>query len=449
MAEYCRFSFRVSKKLIGFLFLVLLSLIVLAASQARASDPHSHNKVSLDTNAGTLSMEFSHPVVAESWPNPATSKSRLSAMAPTRLGELVSGSVSARGSVFTIRLDDSNVDLIKGEDGQILMVTDASKANDWSVRSGAASGANRAGAEAANGLRGEYGSGGLPSSAIGADQRIVGSISAPEVRDDDGQIVKARTEISDGTLQIAPVAASDHGGFTVKVLATLMGFTSDGWISYGADEIYQDGRTVVEHGTPDSESQGCVFESTSSVGPDMVQSERQIALDSDNCLSVSEIGTRTSDAQSEDVFPMGDVSPMNNGVIRKANYTNWQEDPVGINVNWIRDWVSWQWNGTCVTKKVNQGHRTEKYEPTGWAKTAHTAGNSKECLAATKWSTVTFKGGQFFPACTGFKVTTHYSNLVQGLKDGHANFGRSRSTGGPPCHKLLHWESSKGNNVVG
>ncbi len=382
-------------------------------------------------------MEFNTPVLAEAWPKPATSKSRLAAKVPIQLGQLISGSVKAGEGTFSLRLDDPDVDLVKGEDGQVLLVVDASDASNWNVGSETT---NKADTETVENLREDYGAGGLPSSALDEDQRIVAGISSPVVRNESGQLIVAKTEISGGSLRISSDESSKGEGFTVEVLATLMGFTSDGWISYGADDVYENSQTIVESGVSDSKSQGCSFESSGTIGPDVVQSERQVAFDPARCLSVSEVGLRTAEA--------GDIAPRNGNVIRKANYTNWQEDPVGINVNWLRDWVSWKWNGTCVTQKVNQGHNTEVYEPTGWAKTEHHAGNDKDCAAATKWSSVTFKGGQFFPACAGAKVTTYYDNVVQGLRDGHANFALNRLTGGPPCHNLLHWESSRGNNVV-
>jgi hypothetical protein len=382
-------------------------------------------------------MEFSTPVVAETWPKPVASKSRLAARVPIQLGQLISGSVKTGDSAFTLRLDDPDVDLVKGEDGQVLVVVDASDASNWNV---GAETTSKAGTDAVKSLREDYGVAGLPSSALGEDQRIVASISSPVVRNESGQLIGAKTEISGRSLQISPDDSSSGEGFTAEILASLMGFTSDGWISYGADDVYEDSQTVVESGASDSKGQGCSFDSSGTIGPDVVQSERQIAFDPARCLSVSEVGVRPAD--------VGGMAPRNGNVIRRANYTNWQEDPVGINVNWLRDWVSWKWNGTCVTQKVNQGHNTEVYEPTGWAKTEHHAGNDKDCAAATKWSSVTFKGGQFFPACAGAKVTTFYDNVVQGLRDGHANFALSRNTGGPPCHNLLHWESSRGNNVI-
>lgn len=327
---------------------------------------------------------------------------------------------------------------IKTEDGAIAIVAPAERTGstfdgaDDQVKSGASQ---------VPSILGD-GSGGLPSVGIEPNERIIAMLSAPIATDSQGNRKSVSVETSGAQIRFSGENGEEPD--QINLIAMPTGQTGTGWISYGVDETFPSSTFSIETGEAKA-GEGCVFIDEGTMGRHEVSHSRQVAFSPGKCQSLVETERVASTAATSSGIVL-----LNNGVRRRAHHANWQEDPVGINVNFIRDWVTWSWNGSCVTAIWGAGHHTEVYEPTGWAKDVHNAWNTQDCNAATKQSYVKFSGGQYFPACFGSKVTTYYNtNIVQGYKNGTAGFYVSKVTGGAPCYTLLHWESAHGNIVVG
>jgi hypothetical protein len=251
--------------------------------------------------------------------------------------------------------------------------------------------------------------------------------------------------------------------------------SADQWVSFNQPYALSDEQYVVGQGS--SQDGGCRFPTaplsiagTSSPGTAIQQDE--VSIDASTCTDIVASGSpppsdvspspvtsspsssgasatpTTAPASPPGLPPLakqkvGKGGPLAHtaAVWESAGYMHsWYQDPVGIVVNDVFDYVQWRWNGGCVTEAVPGGNSAtwSWLSGDGWYVEDNGGTYSyQDCTAAETTSYLEFENGIF---CAGQAVNDwfwpNYSvGLYNGGLQGYASYGDS----GAACVDLLSY----------
>lgn len=292
--------------------------------------------------------------------------------------------------------------------------------------------------------------GGTYAATLPNGWRMVARISAPVTTDAAGR--RAPTALSHRSNRITlrvRGSVRHSGALTARTSWSPTGDLGNGFWSHGSDQPVRSADWSVKHGK--RTGRGCGYVERGTLGVNEVEEARDLAVAKRGCKTLVETGNpygRASSPRTDAGSPTAGTSRKRRVHRNKAYNKSIQEDPVQIDVNSVKDIVDWRWNRRCV-RGLRLYDATDAYGPTGWELVKRNRVRSRRCKETTMQTYAKFRGGQYFPACTGFKVTTIYANnIVQGQPRGKAGYWVYRITGGPPCHKLLHWDRIRRNRRI-
>lgn len=284
---------------------------------------------------------------------------------------------------------------------------------------------------------------GSSSPALPRGWRLVATASAPAARDSAGRRVRSalRAKGDEVTLRVARASAP----VVARMAWAPTGDVGGGWWGYGADKPLESTTWSVQRGKR-TRSGGCGYTERGTLAPGEIEEARDAAVSKRGCRALVETGSERQPAATASASAV--MAAARRVHRNKAWYKNMQEDPVQIDVNSVKDVVDFRWNRRCV-RPLRMYDATDAYGPTGWSLVKRQPLRSRRCKETTMQTYAKFTGGQYFPPCTFFKVTTIYANnIVQGFPSGRGGYHVYRVTGGPPCHKLLHWDRRRGNKRI-
>jgi hypothetical protein len=285
--------------------------------------------------------------------------------------------------------------------------------------------------------------GAATSPTVARGWRLVATVSPPAALDGRGRTVRSRLARSGGGRVTLRVGRGGTGPVVARINWSPVGDLGNGWWSHGSPRPFGSTTWALERGRR-THGGGCGYVERGTLPPGVIEEARDVAVAAHGCRAIVETGRRTQPRRAEGSVAEAAATTHRN----KAFYKNMQEDPVQIDVNSVKDVVDWRWNRSC-TRAMKMYDKTDAYGPTGWKLVERHPLKSRRCAESTMQTYAKFKGGQFFPACTGFKVTTIYANnIVQGFPDGKGGYHVYRVTGGPPCYHLLHWDRRRGNKRI-
>ena len=112
----------------------------------------------------------------------------------------------------------------------------------------------------------------------------------------------------------------------------------------------------------------------------------------------------------------GDVVPLAYVESRGHLRTYW-EDPVGLDVNGVKNTVDWKWNGVNCLSPGWGSYAYDWYSPSGWALKDNNWQNVYDCSRQTSSSYVHYRNGLF---CLTIDTHTYYDrNTIRGRWDGY------------------------------
>jgi len=128
---------------------------------------------------------------------------------------------------------------------------------------------------------------------------------------------------------------------------------------------------------------------------------------------------------------------------KSAWHKTYFEDPVFIDVNSAKTFVTWTYNGSCVTS--SSGHKAQYgwYTPTGWRLDWQNFSSSRNCSGAISTSNSHFSNGAF---CATIDTHTEYvPNKIRGNPSGsYSLWWDANKWGG--CNWLLAFKHSWGSS---
>jgi hypothetical protein len=164
--------------------------------------------------------------------------------------------------------------------------------------------------------------------------------------------------------------------------------------------------------------------------------QREVAVEPDTCQALVQTGTPPAWSLKQGPPPGsglaggGFTSPFapdsrapGSGSVATASATHhasgylrsWWEDPVGIDVNVVRNSTDWHYNGSCVVAPVSGRYAYAWYSPSGWSLKGNNWRNYYTCYHSISGSYAHFHNGTF---CAFFDVDTYYDRSTVG---GHYN----------------------------
>lgn len=170
-------------------------------------------------------------------------------------------------------------------------------------------------------------------------------------------------------------------------------------------------------------------------GPQAIE-QREVAIQPDTCQALVQTGTPPAWSLNQGPPPGsglasgGFISPFapdarapGSGSIASASATHhasgylrsWWEDPIGIDVNVVRNSTDWHYNGRCVVAPVSGRYAYSWYSPSGWSLKGNNWQNYYSCYHSISGSYAHFHNGSF---CAFFDVDTYYNRSTVG---GHYN----------------------------
>jgi len=293
--------------------------------------------------------------------------------------------------------------------------------------------------------------GGAYAASLPRGWRLVARISAPVTTDAGGRTVPTtlRHRGNRITLRVSGRRAGT-GALTARTSWSPTGDLGNGYWSHGADRPVRSSDWSVQRGK--RTHGGCGYVERGSLGPNEVQEARDLAVANRGCKTLVETGTpyaSPSERAGIRASAPGAVTTRRRRVHRnRAYHKSIQEDPIQKDVNWVKDTVDWRWNRRCV-RPLGLSDATYAFGLTGWKLVKRNRVKSRRCKETTMQTYAKFRGGQYFPGCSGRKVTTIYANnIMQGRPSGRPGYYVYRISGGAPCRKLLHWDRMRRNRRV-
>jgi hypothetical protein len=122
-------------------------------------------------------------------------------------------------------------------------------------------------------------------------------------------------------------------------------------------------------------------------------------------------------------------------------------DVASIALTDVHSYLSWHWNGTCVTSH-SRSVTTDQHGSTGWRLISKSNQHGYDCTKAFTRDYVHFKNSIF---CAGIDTDVYYSpNGVVGGPTGYVTTWRHDSTASGGCTALMHfvWYKHSYRNVV-
>jgi hypothetical protein len=159
--------------------------------------------------------------------------------------------------------------------------------------------------------------------------------------------------------------------------------------------------------------------------------------DTTGAATAPDPGTATASASGLGA-PQAAVAPATASATRFhafASLRTWLEDPIGIDVNVVRNDTSWYFNRKCVTG-ASGGYGYTWYSPSGWDLRENNWINTRRCYDSTSSSSVKFRNNTF---CAPFTTYSRWDrNSIHGRYDGMAYYHWNVHWYGG-CSDLLHF----------
>jgi hypothetical protein len=179
---------------------------------------------------------------------------------------------------------------------------------------------------------------------------------------------------------------------------------------------WENSETQVLEGEP-LEGGGCIFpvpDLSLTAGYNEVAA-KQLSADFNDCTTTVQIGNPTEPDPEEASQPEGVQGIEDGGETSGVQATNregyyevkWQ-DLIHKNVNWIRTWLNWDYNGSCTTRRKSWVEWWYRYG-TGWRKSYVNGWHAEECVNIDVWSDAKFTNSFF---CWPATVFVRYEDVT-------------------------------------
>lgn len=170
------------------------------------------------------------------------------------------------------------------------------------------------------------------------------------------------------------------------------------------------------------------------------------------CEAAFEVGTpvRISDGNGPGrQIGTRPFSPLDSGFWQWSYgyYRMWWTDPIGLEVNYAKAYVSWWWDGASCARKdsAGSGYADWWLTLTGWELLSRwngevLGGSDPNCLTYAGWTGGTHLMNQYFPPCSPFApMYLDYDPVsASGMSDGYLyGYGTTVAWGPGLCRALL------------